>query len=233
MFRVRAGQSDRWQPTASFERGLGPEISLDIEWAHALAPAATILLVEANSNNTSDLLAAEQYAAENAKYVSNSWGTQEYEGETIDDSFFMQPGVSYFVAAGDNGGLVEWPSSSPDVISVGGTTLTFTSGGELAQETAWTDGGGGCSVYEAANGYQSTGSVNCKGMRATPDLALDANPSSGVSVYDSVTYGGQSGWFTVGGTSAATPMVAAEAAVTGAEVNARTYTASPAEHPVP
>jgi uncharacterized repeat protein (TIGR02543 family) len=207
------------------------EISLDIEWAHALAPAATILLVEANSNNTSDLLAAEQYAAENAKYVSNSWGTQEYEGETIDDSFFMQPGVSYFVAAGDNGGLVEWPSSSPDVISVGGTTLTFTSGGELAQETAWTDGGGGCSVYEAANSYQSTGNVNCKGMRATPDLALDANPSSGVSVYDSVTYGGQSGWFTVGGTSAATPMVAAEAAVTGADVNASYVYSNPANIP--
>ena len=57
------------------------EISLDIEWAHALAPAANILLVEANSSDTLDLLAAEQYAAENAKYVSNSWGTQEYSGE--------------------------------------------------------------------------------------------------------------------------------------------------------
>ncbi len=208
------------------------EISLDIEWAHALAPAANILLVEANSNNTSDLLAAEQHAAENANYVSNSWGSQEYNGETSGDSSFGQPGVSYFAAAGDYGGEVEWPSSSPDVISVGGTTLTFTSGGELAQETAWTDGGGGCSGYETANSYQSTGNVNCKGMRATPDIALDANPSSGVSVYDSISYGDQSGWFTVGGTSAATPMAAAEAAVAGAEVNAQYVYASPANIPL-
>ena len=207
------------------------EISLDIEWAHALAPAANILLVEANSNSTSDLLAAEQYAAESAKYVSNSWGSPESGGETAEDSYFTQPGVSYFVAAGDNGGEVEWPSSSPDVISVGGTTLTFTSGGELTQESAWADGGGGCSAYEIASSFQSTGNVSCKGMRATPDLALDADPSSGVSVYDSLSYEGETGWFTVGGTSAAAPMVAAEAAVTGSEVNAQYAYASPPNIP--
>jgi len=126
---------------------------------------------------------------------------------------------------------VEWPSSSPDVISVGGTTLTFTSGGELTQESAWADGRGGCSAYEIASSFQSTGNVNCKGMRATPDLALDADPSSGVSVYDSLSYEGETGWFTVGGTSAAAPMVAAEAAVTGSEVNAQYAYASPPNIP--
>ena len=207
------------------------EISLDIEWAHALAPAATILLVEATYNYTPYLLEAEQYAAEHAKYVSNSWGSWEFDGETSLDTFFTQPGVSYFAAAGDSGGLVEWPSSSPDVISVGGTSLTFTSGDQLAQEAAWGHGGGGCSRYETANTYQLTGIVNCAGMRATPDLALDADPSSGVSVYDSVRYEGHSGWQTVGGTSAATAMVAAEAAVTGAEVNAQYVYAGPANIP--
>src|ERR1039457_1574634 len=125
--------------------------SLDIEWAHALAPAANILLVEAAYNYTPILLEAEQYAAENAKYVSNSWGSWEFDGESSLDSFLTQPGVSYFAAAGDSGGLVEWPSSSPDVISVGGTSLTFTSGGQLAQEAAWSHGGGGCSSYETAS----------------------------------------------------------------------------------
>jgi uncharacterized repeat protein (TIGR02543 family) len=207
------------------------EISLDIEWAHALAPAANILLVEAAYNYTPILLEAEQYAAENAKYVSNSWGSWEFDGESSLDSFLTQPGVSYFAAAGDSGGLVEWPSSSPDVISVGGTSLTFTSGGQLAQEAAWSHGGGGCSSYETASTYQLTGIVNCAGMRATPDLALDADPSSGVSVYDSVPYDGHSGWRRVGGTSAATVMVAAEAAVTGAELNAEYVYESPVNMP--
>jgi subtilase family serine protease len=166
------------------------EISLDIEWAHALAPGANILLVEAASNNLSDMMAAEQYAATQANYVSNSWGSSELAGEESDDSNFTRPGVSYFAAAGDSGGLVIWPSASPDVISVGGTSLTFSSGGTLAQEAAWSSGGGGCSAYETASTYQSTGSVNCAGMRATPDVSLDADPNSGVSVYDSVSYKG-------------------------------------------
>lgn len=207
------------------------EISLDIEWAHALAPGANILLVEAAFNYTPDLLEAVEYAAQHAKYVSNSWGSPEFAGETSLDSYFTSRGVSYFAAAGDFGGQVEWPSSSPEVISVGGTSLTFTSGGQLAEETAWADGGGGCSRYETASIFQSTGSVNCAGIRATPDLALDADPNSGVSVYDSVSYGDQSGWFTIGGTSAATAMVAAEAAVTGAYVDAEYLYASPAEIP--
>ncbi len=207
------------------------EISLDIEWAHALAPAASIVLVEADNNYTPNLLAAEQYAADNARYVSNSWGSPEFAGEVSLDSYFTRPGVSYFAAAGDSAGKVEWPSSSPEVISVGGTSLKFTPGGQLAEETAWSDGGGGCSGYETTNIYQWTGSVNCAGMRATPDLALDADPNSGVPVYDSVPYGDHSGWFTIGGTSASTTMVAPEAAVTGAEVNASYLYASPTNIP--
>jgi uncharacterized repeat protein (TIGR02543 family) len=208
------------------------EISLDIEWAHALAPAASILLVEADDESDSNLLAAEEYAADNAAYVSNSWGSSEFSAESALDPDFAQPGVSYFAAAGDLGGEVDWPSSSPGVISVGGTSLKFTSGGSLAQESAWSDGGGGCSLYESASSYQSTGSVNCGGMRATPDLSLDADPNSGVSVYDTNLYDGQSGWWTVGGTSASTPMVAAEAAVNGVQVNASYLYASPANIPL-
>src|SRR5207247_5089019 len=91
-------------------------------------------------------------------------------------------------------------------------------------ETGWSSGGGGCSGYEAATSGQSSfsqyGQVNCGGRRATPDVSLDADPASGVSVYDSTRYQGRSGWFTVGGTSASSPMLAARSAAAAAVVNA-------------
>lgn len=207
------------------------EISLDIEWAHALAPAAHILLVEATTNSLANLLAAEKYAGEHAGWVSNSWGASEFSGETADDSYFAAPGVSYFAAAGDEGGKVIWPSASPDVTSVGGTSLTLTSGGTLAQEEAWSGGGGGCSRYETASPFQKTGSVSCAGKRATPDFSLDANPNSGVSVYDSVAYEGQAGWWTVGGTSASTAMTAGQTAASDDAFSPAFIYASPANLP--
>jgi subtilase family serine protease len=204
--------------------GWALEISLDIQWAHAIAPGAKILLVEASSNSFANLLAAEDYASVHASYVSNSWGGSEFSGETSYDSHFTKSGVSFFVAAGDSGLPAQYPSSSPYVISVGGTTLNFGSNGSLTSETGWSGGGGGCSVYENANSVQSSfsqyGRVNCSGMRATPDVAADANPSSGVAVYDSTRYNGQTGWFVVGGTSASTPIWAARSADSGQVVNA-------------
>lgn len=205
----------------STNSGWDLEISLDIEWAHALAPAANILLVEASSSSLSNLLAAETYAGDHANVASNSWGSSEFSGESSYDSYFTHPGVTYFAASGDTGAEVLWPSASPDVISAGGTSLTFTSGGTLAQESAWSDGGGGCSGYETANSAQSTGSVNCSGKRATPDISLDADPNSGMSVLDSVTYENQYGWWTVGGTSASTAMLAGESAAVGVPMTAQ------------
>jgi subtilase family serine protease len=198
--------------------GWALEIALDIEWAHAIAPGAHILLVEADSNSFANLLAAEDYAKTHAQYVSNSWGASEFSGETAYDSHFAQSGVSFFVSSGDAGLPAEYPSASPNVISVGGTTLHF-SGGNFTSETGWSGSGGGCSVYENKPGAQNTGSVNCNGKRGTPDVSLDADPASGVSVYDSFRYQGQSGWWQVGGTSASSPMWAGRSAVSGAVVN--------------
>ncbi len=204
--------------------GWALEISLDVQWAHAIAPGATILLVEASSNSFTNLMAAEDYAKLHAQYVSNSWGGSEFSSESSYDANFIQSGVSFFVAAGDSGLPAEYPSASPNVISVGGTTLSFNSDGSLQSETGWSSSGGGCSVYETANSVQASFSqysqVKCNGMRATPDVSLDANPSSGVSVYDTVRYQGQSGWYTVGGTSVSTPVWAARSADTGTVVNA-------------
>ena len=204
------------------QTGWAGEISLDVEWAHAIAPGAKILLVEATSNSFTNLLAAEDYAANDAQYVSNSWGASEFSGENAYDGHFSHSGVSFFVSSGDNGTPAEYPSSSPNVISVGGTTLHF-NGGNFSSETGWSGSGGGCSVYETATTAQSSfgqyGQVNCAGKRATPDVSLDADPASGVSVYDSTRYQGQKGWWQVGGTSASSPMVAARAAVAGTVVN--------------
>jgi subtilase family serine protease len=134
--------------------------------------------------------------------------------------------VSFFVSAGDAGLPADYPSASPNVISVGGTTLTFDTNGNLLSETAWSPGGGGCSSYETAtaaqSGFSQYAQVNCTGKRATPDVSLDADPASGVSVYDSTPTGGQSGWFKVGGTSASSPMWAGRSAVAGIQVNAAT-----------
>jgi subtilase family serine protease len=205
--------------------GWALEISLDIQWAHAIAPGAKILLVEASSNSNANLYAAEDYAKAHAGYVSNSWGGSESSGEAANDGHFSAPGVSFFVSAGDAGLPAEYPSASPNVVSVGGTTLNF-SGSTLVSETGWSSGGGGCSAYETANAAQSSfsqyGQANCAGKRATPDVSLDADPASGVSVYDSTRYQGQAGWFKVGGTSASSPMWAARSADSGAVVNAAT-----------
>jgi len=201
--------------------GWALEISLDVQWAHAIAPGAKILLVEASSATFSNLLAAESYASAHAGYVSNSWGGSEFSGETSYDSSFAHSGVSFFVSAGDSGLPAEYPSASPNVISVGGTTLTLNSDGSFKSETGWSGGGGGCSAYETANPAQTSFSNGlCGSRRATPDVSLDADPSSGVAVYDSTSYSGQSGWFVVGGTSASSPMWAARSADSGAVVDA-------------
>jgi subtilase family serine protease len=203
--------------------GWALEISLDVQWAHAIAPGANILLVEASTNSFANLLAAEDYAKTHGQYVSNSWGASEFSGEASYDSHFVQSGVSFFVSSGDAGLPAEYPSASPNVISVGGTTLHF-SGSTFTGETGWSGGGGGCSAYETANPVQSAfgeyAQANCGGMRATPDVSLDADPASGVSVYDSVRYQGQSGWFTLGGTSASSPMWTARSADAGVPVDA-------------
>ena len=207
-----------------YNAGWGLEIALDIEWAHSIAPGAKILLVEAGSNSYTNLFAAEDYAKTHANYVSNSWGGSEFSGESSYDSHFVASGVAFFVSSGDAGLPAEYPSASPNVISVGGTTLNFDGNGSFLSETGWSGGGGGCSLYETAasaqSGFGGYTQVNCGGKRATPDVSLDADPSSGAAVYDGSKYNGQKGWWQVGGTSLSSPMWAGRAAVSGANVNA-------------
>ncbi len=182
------------------------EISLDVEWAHAVAPGANILLVEASSANLNDLLSAVNYArnVSTVSVVSMSWGMSEFSGETQYDSYFTTPaghiGITFVGSSGDDGSPGLWPAMSNNVLAVGGTTLNTTANGTYVSETAWSDSGGGTSRYESEPSDQT--SVQSTGRRTSPDVSYDANPNTGYAVYDSVSDQGQSGWFQVGGTSA-------------------------------
>jgi subtilase family serine protease len=213
----QAGQTTNLPRT---DAGWSLEIALDVEWAHAAAPGAKIILVEANSASTSDLMAAVQTAAKQASVVSMSWGGSEFAGETAYDTaaYFANPNVTFVAASGDDGGAAgaEWPAASPYVVSVGGTTLSLTSTGSILSETAWSASGspfsgysgstGGTSLYETAPSYQTSALGSSVTKRATPDVSADANPNTGLSVYDSVPGVGQTGWFKIGGTSAGSPL---------------------------
>lgn len=199
--------------------GWALEESLDIEWAHAEAPQAKIVLVEAASNSDSNLFGAVDYANSlGATEVSMSWGGGESSGETADDGYMANPGTFYTASAGDSGHQAEYPAASPNVIAVGGTTLNGCSGTSCAgfsNETAWSGSGGGISSIETIPSFQSSYSGPVFGassigaltgnMRGIPDVSFDANPNTGVSVYDSTRYQGQLGWFTLGGTSVGAP----------------------------
>lgn len=197
--------------------GWALETSLDVEWAHAMAPGANLLLVQASDNSLGNLLAAVDQARTNPGVVavSMSWGAREFPSEAAFDDYFTTPathtGITFIAASGDHAGQVLWPAASPNVLSVGGTTLNVDSSGNYLSESGWSDSGGGQSAYEPKPSYQSA--VSSSGMRATPDVAYNADPSTGVSVYDSLGYAGGSGWFQVGGTSAGAPQWAALIAV--------------------
>ena len=186
--------------------GWGQEISLDVEWAHAIAPKATILLVEAKSASFADLLAADDYAATQANVVSNSWGGGESASIITYDAHFTKPGVTFVFSAGDSGNQ-SYPSTSPNVVSVGGTTLSHDWSFNWTGESGWSSGGGGVSAYEPKPTYQSSLSY---ANRATPDLSYDSDPNTGFAVYD--TYGSSRrtpAWAQFGGTSDAAPQIAA------------------------
>jgi len=187
--------------------GWAQEAALDIEWAHAMAPGATIVLVEAQSSSFADLFAAVDIAAKivGVKQVSMSWGGSEYSGEMSSDIHFNVNGICFFAASGDSGGKTIYPSTSPYVVAVGGTSVATTSAGGFLGETGWSGGGGGNSPYESKPSWQSgVGGSN----RSVPDISSNADPNTGVSVYGPTGRGTNSGWLVFGGTSVSAPCMA-------------------------
>ncbi len=203
------------------------EIALDVEWAHAIAPQAKIVLVEATSDSVPDMLDAVVASVYyGANVVSMSWGAGESPYETQDDWIFQSPTgtVTYVAASGDNGDGVGYPSTSPWVVGVGGTTITTNSSGSYLQEVAWSKSGGGLSAFEFEPFAQTNYRIpdDPAMFRGVPDVAYSADPSTGFSVYDSIAYTGPSGntlqyWMNVGGTSAGTPQWAALFAIVNSE----------------
>lgn len=194
--------------------GCGPgwqlEESLDIEWAHAMAPNAQIVLMEASSASNSALYqavtAANSYIASHGGKgeVSMSWGGSETSGESSSDHYFTQSGAVYFASSGDSPGVI-YPSSSVNVVSAGGTQVNRNSSGDYTNQTAWSDGGGGDSRYESRPSFQNSIESIVGSKRGTPDLSFDASGGSPVAVYNSACYGG---WVEVYGTSVASPSLA-------------------------
>jgi subtilase family serine protease len=217
------------------DSGWALETSLDVEWAHAIAPAANIMLVVAKSASLSDLLGAVDYAVTaGAKQVSMSWGSNEFSSEASYDSHFNKPGVTFLASSGDNGAGVEWPAVSPYVIGVGGTSLALDGAGNVVGETAWSGSGGGVSAYEARPAFQS--GWQAQAGRGVPDVSYDADPNTGVSVYIG-NYNGSAGWFTVGGTSAGAPqwaglvaLVNSARSATMSSTDGRVYSAAGANY---
>ena len=176
------------------------ESSMDIEWAHAIAPGARILLVEAPTSTNPGLMDAVDLAARSATVVSMSFGGPEFSGEISLDSHFAVPRVIFCAASGNRGRGAQYPAASPMVVAVGGTALQVDSQGRYINESAWKGSGGGLSSFEHEPFYQLR--VQSSGKRGIPDVAYNAAPETGVPVYSHYGFGG---WKVVGGTSIGAP----------------------------
>jgi subtilase family serine protease len=211
------GENGGAPPGASSTGSATLETALDVEWAHAIAPQANILVVEANNAYDSDLDAAVKYAATVAGVSTVSTSYVRSEESSVDpeeNSVFTTPaghqGVTFVAASGDDE-IVTYPSASPNVLGVGGTTLTLNGDNSYNSETVWNDsygsGGGGHSTFEPEPAYQYA--VQSSAYRTTPDVAYDADPATGFDIYAN----GVDSPEVVGGTSAGAPQWAALLAI--------------------
>jgi subtilase family serine protease len=219
------------------------EISLDLDMVSAVCPSCSIILAEASSASLTNLGTAVNAAAKaGATEISNSYGGSESSSDTssYDGAYFNHPGIAITVSSGDSGYGVEYPAASQYVTAVGGTTLHIngaggtspTYAGETLWETTSSEGAGsGCSAYDPQPSWQSS-VANITGVcakRAVADVSADADPNTGVSVYDSYSYRGQSGWLVFGGTSVASPIIASVYALAG-NASSVTYGSYPYSH---
>ncbi|HVU90072.1 MAG TPA: proprotein convertase P-domain-containing protein [Pirellulales bacterium] len=191
------------------------ETALDVEWAHALAPQANILLVEAKTNGA-DLDTAVDFARNypGVSVISMSWGSSEFAS---DDPLFTTPTghtpITFIASTGDSGAPGEYPATSPNVLAVGGTTLTLNAANNISGETGWSGSGGGISTLETQPTYQTGVVTQSTSRRTIPDVSFDANPSTGAAIYDSYNNGTTTPWTKIGGTSFSAPSWAALIAI--------------------
>ena len=184
-------------------------------------PGAQIVLIEANSQSLSDLMASVATAAgqSGVSVVSMSWGFAEGQAvfasdEATYDSVFNVPGVTFVASTGDYGAAdPEYPAYSPNVVAVGGTSLTLNADNSYNSETGWgyysdsagafIGSGGGISLYEPEPAFQQ--GVQSTGYRTTPDVALVADPATGAWIADPYNLDPSNPFEVVGGTSLSAP----------------------------
>lgn len=186
------------KPSADSGDDWRPEAALDLDMASAICPNCKLLLVQANSDKSSDLASAVNAAAAmGAAAIANGYGGGE---QRASDSAYRHPGRAITASAGDAAGGVQMPCAYASVVCVGGTSLTAT--GRGWSERVWHDVANGCSALVAKPSWQH--GTNCK-TRAVPDVAAVADPATGVAVYESAS----GGWLKMGGTGASASIVAA------------------------
>ena len=231
----KLNQNGATSPLPSGDTGWAGEESLDLDMVSAVCPKCSITLIEANDASDNLFTAVKQATTLGAKFVSMSWGGSEGGTESsYDSSYFKSSGVVYTASTGDNAyqaGVI-YPATSPDVVAVGGTSLSTASNSRGWTEKVWktstTEGtGSGCSSDEAKPSWQSIISSSTCSRRAISDVSAVADPATGVAVYQ--TYGG-SGWAVYGGTSASAPIIASTYALAGTPTSTSKPPSSPYAH---
>jgi subtilase family serine protease len=202
---TQVNQSGGSISTVSGNTGWGQEEMLDLEMVSAICPSCPILYVGANSASFSDLGAAVDTAASRgAKVISNSYGGKEFSTETSVAGHYNHSGVAITVSSGDSGYGVQVPAAFNTVTAVGGTTLTLNANGTRSSETVWSGAGSGCSAYITKPSWQHDAACS---RRTVADVAADADPNTGVAVYDTYGSTGGANWYVFGGTSVAAPII--------------------------
>ncbi|HLI60090.1 MAG TPA: S53 family peptidase [Solirubrobacteraceae bacterium] len=209
------------------------EISLDLDMVSAICQNCNILLVEASSASLTNLGSAVNEAAKlGATEISNSYGGGESSSDpSYDSTYYNHPGIAITASSGDSGYGVQYPAASQYVTAVGGTTLNQAANARGWTETAWSGAGSGCSAYDPRPAWQASNPIIAAvcSRRAEADVSADADPNTGVSVYDTYSYRGASGWLVFGGTSVASPIIASVYALAG-NAAAVTYGSYPYSH---
>jgi subtilase family serine protease len=213
--------------------GWAQEISLDLDMVSAICPNCHIILVEASSASLTNLgTAVNEAASLGANAISNSYGGSESSSDpSYDSAYYNHPGIAITASSGDNGYGAQYPAASQYVTAVGGTSLTRANNTRGWSETAWSGAGSGCSKYDSQPSWQSLVSniTSVCSKRAIADVSAVADPNTGVSVYDSYSYQGLSGWLVFGGTSVASPIIASVYALAG-NAGSVTYGSYPYSH---
>jgi hypothetical protein len=227
----KVNQKGEAAPLPKVEGGWATEISIDVQMAHAICQNCHVLLVETKSEGFNDLGTGVNAAASlGATEISNSYGGTEEAGDAaLASADYKHPGIVVAASSGDCGYLnsacfndtsgANFPADSPDVLSVGGTSLSRSGGAWTS--SAWEEGGSGCSEVFAAAPWQSAvasfSATGCGSGRAIADISAIGDPNTGVDTFDSTPEepGAPTGWGVWGGTSVAAPIVTAEFALAG------------------